>query len=66
MLAHLKMGKDHFQMKVNHKKRYDSPKLQDDEFNAAEGYFYTFSNSINILLSLPRCLSFFKEKKKNP
>lgn len=68
MLAHFKMfneEKDHFQMRIYHKKRYNSPKLQDAEaFNVAEGYFYTFSNSKNILLSLPRCLSFFKGGKK--
>lgn len=52
--------KDHFQMKVNHKKTYNRPKLWDDEtFNVAEGYFYTLSNPKNTLLSLPRYLSFF-------
>lgn len=54
-------------MKVNHKKKYNNPKLKDDEApNVVSRLFLPILQSQNILLSLPKRLSCFKGGKKNP
>ena len=53
-------------MEVNHKKRYNNPKLQDDKvLNVTEGYFYSFlTPKISCSLYLDAYHFFLMGKKK--